>query len=153
MEHLSPVQEDYLEAILGLVQRKGAARVRDIALSLDVHKSTVTAALKALGLRGLVNYSPYETATLTPEGATAAAEVSRKHRQIQTFLMEVLHLDEAAAESNACRMEHAMDRDVLERIALFGRFAARRPALAAALKEFRTYARRNAAAEPTDEAG
>jgi DtxR family Mn-dependent transcriptional regulator len=44
--HISSTLEDYLEAILVLTERTGAARVRDIASELSVHKSTVTAALK-----------------------------------------------------------------------------------------------------------
>ena len=64
-EHLSRSLEDYLETILLLVRRKRVARVRDIAKRLNVGMPAVTAALKALSKRKLVNYDPYQVVTLT----------------------------------------------------------------------------------------
>lgn len=122
---VSAVQEDYLEAILRLTRRKGVARARDIAENLTVHKSTVTAALRALAAKGLLEYSPYEHATLTAGGLERAQRVSEQHGRLRRFLAEVLLLDEQTAEINACRMEHAMDPDVVERLARLSEFLAR----------------------------
>ena len=124
---LSAVQEDYLEAILGLSRDKGAARVRDIAKALSVHKSTVTAALKALAGKGLINYSPYEFATLSEDGRRIADEVERRHRVIEGFLANVLLIGEEAARENACRMEHVMDRKILDRLITFAEFIESHP--------------------------
>ena len=120
-QRVSATQEDYLEAILHLIREKGDARVGDIAQELSVHKSTVTAALKALNEKGLIHYAPYELATLTDKGRQIAQRVTRGHAVIRSFLREVLLTDEETAERNACRMEHAMDKDVLDRLALFAR--------------------------------
>jgi DtxR family transcriptional regulator, Mn-dependent transcriptional regulator len=119
MPAISAAQEDYLEAILGLIQKKGVARVRDIADAMAVHKSTVTAALHGLSRKGLINYTPYEWATLTDDGTAAARRVTDKHTWIRRFLTDVLLVDDPVAERNACRMEHVMDREVIERLALF----------------------------------
>lgn len=113
---LSDTQEDYLETIIGLIAKKGAARVRDIAESLNVHKSTVTAALKSLSEHGYVNYSPYELTTLTEPGQAIAEKVQHKHTVIRRFLTEILQIEPEQAERNACRMEHGMDSDVLDRL-------------------------------------
>ena len=142
MPTLSASLEDYLEAILHLGHTKGAARVRDLAEALSVHKSTVTAALRSLGAKGLVNYRPYEIVTLTPQGRAVAASVTRKHCGIREFLTGVLMLEERTAEDNACRMEHAMDPRLIERLGLFADFVGRRPQLAGALRHFKDYARR-----------
>jgi len=142
MQQLSASLEDCLEAILQLGRTKGAARVRDMAETLAVHKSTVTAALHALSVKGLVNYSPYELVTLTPQGLAVATDVTSKHSGIRAFLTGVLMLEERTAEDNACRMEHAMDPQVVERLGLFADFVGRRPRLAEALRQFRDYARR-----------
>lgn len=120
---LSATHEDYIEVISRLVVEKGAARVRDIARALSVHKSTVTAALRHLSDKNLVNYAPYEAATLTERGRKLANEVTRRHEVIQRFLSDVLLLNDGVAAANACRMEHVMDREALLRLSLFAKFA------------------------------
>ena len=119
---ISTTLEDYLEVIVWLVADKGVARVRDIAAALSVHKSTVTSALKSLSEKGLVNYSAYEAATLTPRGRTIAEDVARRHAIGREFFVQVLALDHELADANACRMEHVLDAEVLDRLACFARF-------------------------------
>lgn len=119
---LSAALEDYVEAIARLIAEKGAARVRDLAQALSVHKSTVTAALRSLAEKELINYAPYETATLTSKGKKLAREIVRRHNVIQSFLSEVLLVPEKVAAENACRMEHVMDKGVLRRLSLFAEF-------------------------------
>lgn len=146
---ISPALEDYLETILGLVHAKGAARARDIADALAVHKSTVTAALRSLAAKGLITYSPYENAMLTPTGRRIAAKVARRHGGIRRFLTDVLLLDERTADENACRMEHVMDQQVTDRLDLFVQYIGL-PALSAtsAPRGFAEYLR-EAARAPT----
>lgn len=114
--------EDYLEVIFSFEGEKRPARVKDIAEALSVHKSTVTSALRSLSEKGLVNYMPYETANLTTSGRRIAKEVRQHHNTIRRFLTEVLLIDEDTADENACRMEHVIDKKVLERLACFARF-------------------------------
>lgn len=119
---LSPTLEDYLEAICRLVSEKGEAHVNDIAAATSVHKSTVTAALKSLSDKRLVAYAPYQAATLTPKGRQVADEIIRRHEVVRDFLRNVLGVPDNMADDNACRMEHAMDAEVLNRLTLFIRF-------------------------------
>jgi len=126
MPAVSATLEDYLETIQRLEQAKGVARVRDIAAELAVHKSTVTAALRSLATKGLVTYSPYEIARLTAAGQSMAAEIAHKHYGIRKFLTDVLMIDAKAADRNACRMEHVMDREVTERLAAFAQLVDRK---------------------------
>ena len=121
-DKLSPSLEDYLEAVLILVRRGRVARVRDIAAHLGVGKSSVTGAAKTLAKRGLVNYEPYQFITLTDRGRELAEEVSARHVLLREFLSDVLGLDEEAAEANACRMEHAVDAELLEQLGKFSVF-------------------------------
>jgi len=120
---LSATLEDYLEAISRVISERKVARVRDVAAAMRVHKSTVTAALKSLSEKGLVEYSPYEVTTLTALGRKAASKVLQRHELIREFLTDVLLIDEDVADANACRMEHAMDAEVLERLAMFAELA------------------------------
>jgi DtxR family Mn-dependent transcriptional regulator len=116
---LTARSQDYLEAILEVAADTGVARVRDIARKLRVRNSTVTGAMRKLADEDLVNYNPYEVITLTSRGEELAREVARRHRAIRRFLTEVLGLGSEKAEANACRMEHAMGDQALERLVKF----------------------------------
>ncbi|MFP3938333.1 MAG: metal-dependent transcriptional regulator [Phycisphaerae bacterium] len=124
---LSAAMEDYLEAVLVLVRAGRVARVSDIAKRLGVGKSSVTAALKALAERKLVHHDPYQTVTLTDRGRELAEEVSRRHHVLRRFFADVLGLPGELADANACRVEHTLDRDVLERLRLLAEFIERCP--------------------------
>ncbi|MHC4716190.1 MAG: metal-dependent transcriptional regulator [Planctomycetota bacterium] len=113
---LNASAEDYLEAIFQLVAESGSARTGEIARLLGVHKSTVTGALHSLADKDLVEYSPYAAAQLTARGRRVAGEIVRRHHVLHRFLREVLLLDEAVAEANACRIEHGLDREVVDRL-------------------------------------
>ena len=121
-DKLTPSLEDYLEAILHLIRKDRVARVRDIAKRLGVGMPSVTVALKALAQRKLVNYEAYHVITLTDHGRDVAEEISRWHLVLRRFLTEVLGLDSEIAEANACRMEHAVDATLLERLSRFAEF-------------------------------
>ncbi|MCK4627080.1 MAG: metal-dependent transcriptional regulator [Phycisphaerae bacterium] len=119
--------EDYLEAVLVLVQRNGVARVSEIAAATNVSKSSVTAALKHLADDGFVNHDPYQYVTLTPRGQATAQKVLDKHDLLTAFLAGVLNINASAAEENACRMEHVVDDVVLERMAMLAEFTRQCP--------------------------
>ncbi|HOX26850.1 MAG TPA: metal-dependent transcriptional regulator [Candidatus Krumholzibacteria bacterium] len=127
---LSASLEDYLEAIYHIVESKQAARAKDIVDRLGVHNSSVTQALRSLAEKGLVNYAPYDLVTLTEDGQTAAAGVVERHAALRSFLVEVLGLDSKLAEADACRLEHGMSQDVLERLRLMMAFRHRHPGTA-----------------------
>jgi len=116
---LSSTLEDYLEAIFRIEKEKRAARVRDISSRLGVAKSTVNAALKSLAAKELINYSPYELIVLTEEGREKASDIVVFHRILYRFLKDVLALGEERAEKIACEMEHAVDREAIERFCCF----------------------------------
>ena len=116
---LSESQEDYLETILALETENKVARVKDIAERLGVLRGSVSGALKGLGEKGLIDYEPYSFITLTPEGKKRAEEITRRHSVIRDFLEGVLLLSPERAESNACRMEHAVDKAVVDRMVKF----------------------------------
>jgi DtxR family Mn-dependent transcriptional regulator len=116
---LSESLEDYLEAILHIQTKKGAARPKDLARRLKVGPSAVTAALKNLAGRGLVNYVPYEVATLTDTGVLMAEDVVNRHEALKQFFLRVLGIDEETADKGACRMEHAVPKIIVERFIQF----------------------------------
>ncbi len=119
---LSESLEDYLEVILKLEQTHKVARAKDIADKMKVKQGSVTGVLKNLLEKKLINYEPYSFITLTPKGKKIAGEITHRHAVIKDFLLNVLQLDEDTAESNACRMEHAIDKKTMERLLDFFKY-------------------------------
>ena len=124
---LSPEMEDYLETIAALFSANGEARVTDIAARLSVSKAGVSQALRSLAAKGLVDYRPHVSPILTKAGQHLAEHVQHRHDVLKRFLSEVLLVEPELAEANACRLEHAVDRSVLERLAHFMDFVQRCP--------------------------
>jgi DtxR family Mn-dependent transcriptional regulator len=116
---LTESMENYLETILALEEDHKVARAKEIAERLDIQRGSVTGGLKTLAERGLINYEPYSYITLTPEGKRIAKEVARRHAVLTDFLLNILRVNPELAEENACRMEHAIDNTVLERLVCF----------------------------------
>lgn len=118
-QELSPTLEDYLQAIYRIEREQRVARPRDICRLQNVAASTVTAALQSLTEKGLINYEPYELITLTGEGRKRGENLATRHRIIRDFLENILGLGPGQADATACRMEHVIDREALERFICF----------------------------------
>jgi len=121
-EQLSASLEDYLEAIFWIASVKGAARAKDIAKRLSVKAASVTGALRVLADKRFINYAPYELISLTPEGYERAQQVIQKHEVLKDFFVEVLGIDEASANEGACKLEHGLPDDIMERLLAFTEF-------------------------------
>ena len=116
---LTSVMEDYLEAIFDLDREQKVVRVKDIARRMGVKMPTVTSMLKSLDDRGLVKYRKYEYVDLTAGGKRVGKEMRRRHELLSSFLTEVLKIDAATADEEACRMEHSLSMESLERLTDF----------------------------------
>lgn len=122
MKNLSQSQEDYLETIYTELQKKGVAKVTDIANILNVKKASVTGALNTLCEKGLVNYAPYSSITLTKDGEEAAKKILLRHEVMTNFLINILDMNTEDSAENACRLEHVMSEEMFERIHSFSHF-------------------------------
>jgi DtxR family Mn-dependent transcriptional regulator len=111
--------EDYAEAIFVILSEKQAVRAKDIADRMEVKRPSVTNALQTLVRGGLVNHSPYDVITLTERGQEVAREVLRRHGALKAFLVGILGVADAEADRMACGLEHAVSRDVIDRIVGF----------------------------------
>ena len=114
--------EDYLETIYELVRDKKFARVRDIARARGVKPSSVSLAMKRLAELGLVTYVQREYIDLTPEGEEAARRIYSRHRILASFFEEVLMMPAAAAQEEACAMEHSISDEAMDRLVRFFEF-------------------------------
>jgi DtxR family Mn-dependent transcriptional regulator len=116
LDELSAKMQMYLKAIHEIQTHKGAARVTDIALALDVRKATVTSALKTLSAAGLLNYEPYNATTLSELGLSAATELDRRYDVLRSFFVRVLGIDGETANTDACGLEHHISETLYDRL-------------------------------------
>jgi DtxR family transcriptional regulator, Mn-dependent transcriptional regulator len=116
---LSASLEDYLETIFHIEKKKHAARAKDITERLQVSGASVTAALRTLGEKKLINYAPYDLITLTTRGRAIAENIVQRHAALKEFFVHVLGIDNREAEEVACKMEHSMSENVFERLTQF----------------------------------
>lgn len=119
---LSASLEDYLEAIFNLTGQFNIARSKDIAKSLGVTRASVTGALRALKEKGLANYKPYVSVSLTDNGKRSAAEIVRKHNILKSFFINVLGVEKGIAQQAACKAEHTLGPEVIARLLSFIEF-------------------------------
>lgn len=112
----SSASEDYLKAIFYLGREGGKVHTTDLARQLGVQKPSVTSMLKRLNEKGLVDYSPGRGATLTEEGRLATMRVVRRHRLLETFLVDVLNLDWSEVHAEAEVLEHHLSPRMVDAI-------------------------------------
>ncbi len=105
---ISSSTEEYLEALYTLTQDGRAASTTDLAKRLKVAPASVTEMLHKLAEEGYINYQPYQGVTLTPAGFAIAEKMTRRHRLLERFLHDVLHLGKEKVHHEACEMEHAI---------------------------------------------
>jgi len=109
---------DYLKAIWE-VGGSDAASTKDVADSLSVASASVTNMFARLQEMGLVDYERYRGASLTQRGRGEALRLLRRHRLIETFLLEHLGYSWEEVHEEAERLEHAVSDGFTERLAAF----------------------------------
>ena len=112
--------EDYLKAIYKLERRKapsGPASTSALAEELARSAASVTNMVKSLADQGLVRHEPYRGVRLTPNGRRAALRIIRRHRVIETYLIERLGYTWDGVHAEAERLEHAASDDLVDRMA------------------------------------
>jgi DtxR family Mn-dependent transcriptional regulator len=115
LEDMTQSMEDYLEMVSFLAD-EGAVRVTDIALRLGFTKPSVHAALKTLEEQGLVDHKRYSPVSLTEKGQALALEIRGRHDLIKNFLINSLGVGAETAEKDACKMEHILSKETLEKM-------------------------------------
>ena len=104
-----------------------AASTTEIAARLSVAPASVTKMLGRLQELGLVRYERYRGASLTERGRAEALRLVRRHRLIESFLLEHLGYSWQDVHDEAERLEHAVSDNFTERLAEFLGHPARDP--------------------------
>ena len=110
--------EDYAKAIYSLAGRTGGVvSTNALAERLGVTPASVSAMVKKLDDRGLVEHVPYKGVALTPAGTRVALEVLRHHRLLETYLAEHLGVPWDRVHEEAEVLEHVLSEELEELIA------------------------------------
>lgn len=112
---LSQAVQDYLKAIYKLQGSKPVSTT-ELAKELNVSGASVTGMLKRLSTMGLVEYNSYHGAKLTPTGEKVALETIRFHRLLELYLKEKLNYPLDKVHEEACRLEHFISEEFIERV-------------------------------------
>jgi DtxR family transcriptional regulator, Mn-dependent transcriptional regulator len=111
--------EDYLKALYDLSRNGTLVNTTEISRTLKVAPASVTEMLKKLAVNGYVKYSPYHGSALTEKGLQSAQKIARKHRLLEKFLSDVLHIKNDQVHVQACEMEHALSDEAEESLCRF----------------------------------
>jgi DtxR family Mn-dependent transcriptional regulator len=120
----STATENYVKELYQLQQQhpdRSPVPLGQLAEALGVTPGTATTMVKRFAEDGLIRYTPRKGARLTARGRTLALAVLRRHRIVETFLVQVLGLDWAEVHEEAEVLEHAVSDKVLDKLdALLG---------------------------------
>ena len=114
----SPTVENYLKQILmiSLDRDKREVPMGLISESLRVTPGTATSMVKNLEKEGWLTYKSRKGVKLTGSGRKLGMNILRRHRLLETFLVETLGLDWSEIHDEAEELEHAISEKVLERL-------------------------------------
>ena len=121
--NLSSGLEDYIETIYISEIENRPMKGADLARKLGISRASVSEALAKLSEKGLVKYESYGEVSLTADGRKQAGIVYNKHNIIERFLVNVLGVSQPEAGENACKIEHIISQELLNKIHAFTHFA------------------------------
>jgi DtxR family Mn-dependent transcriptional regulator len=112
------VVEDYVKVIHSHTEwQPEPITTSALAARLGLVASSVTEMVKKLAASGLVVHVPYGAVTLTAEGRALALRMLRRHRLIETWLVESFGYGWDEVHDEAEVLEHAVSDRLLEAIA------------------------------------
>jgi len=113
---LSQAVQDYLKTIYKLQEIEDIVSTTSIAKEMNISGASVTGMLKRLAAMKLVDYNSYRGVRLTEDGTKIALEILRHHRLLELYLKESLGFSLAKVHDEACRLEHYVSEEFVEKI-------------------------------------
>ncbi len=116
---MTPNKEDYLKTIYEIGSQEEKISNKDIASRMQVSPPAVTEMMKKLVAEGLITKDKSKGYLLTETGQSGVADLYRKHRLIEVFLIEHLHYDYEQIHQEAEVLEHTVSDhfiDALDRL-------------------------------------
>ena len=146
MPKLAPSQsaEDYLERIHELIEKKGYARVVDIASSLKVKQASVTNMVQKLAEAGYLQYEKYRGLMLTEQGREVARKIQNRHTTLSRFF-SLFGLDAETQRQDIEGIEHHLSPATVQVLADLAQFFEKHPETLRSFERTRNGSRRKGA--------
>ncbi|MHA7288212.1 metal-dependent transcriptional regulator [Arthrobacter sp. MDT3-24] len=110
--------EDYVKVIYGFTEwQDKPITSSQLAQRLGVANSSVSEMVRKLKDQGMVDHKPYSAITLTDSGVRLALSMVRRHRLIETYLVQELGYSWDEVHDEAELLEHAVSDTFIERMA------------------------------------
>lgn len=119
MDHqdLTPVAQDYLKVVWGATEWSDEpATTKLLADRMGVGASTVSETVRRLAAQGLLEHAPYGSIALTETGRRLALAMVRRHRLLETYLVQELGYGWDEVHDEAEVLEHAVSDVLIARI-------------------------------------
>ncbi|CAN5540795.1 manganese-binding transcriptional regulator MntR [soil metagenome] len=117
MPGLPTAAEDYLKVIYSHTEwQPKHISTTGLAARLGLAASSVTEMVKKLVVQGLVSHEPYGAIVLTTDGTAEALRMVRRHRLIETWLVQHVGYTWDEVHDEAEVLEHAMSDRLLDAI-------------------------------------
>lgn len=117
---------DYLKAIY-LLSLEGQVSTNALASQLGISSPSVSGMLSKLQEQGLIDYERYKSVKLTPKGEREALRLLRRHRLIETFMIEYLNYSWDEVHEEAEALEHSISDRFTESLAKLLRYPTHDP--------------------------
>ena len=108
--------ENYLKAIYLSAHPGGTVTTSELAEALGVRLPTVNSMVKRLGEKGLVKYEKYKPLMLTEAGVKQAAQIVRRHRLTEMYLVERMGFGWEEVHDIAEQIEHIKAQPFFDRM-------------------------------------
>lgn len=113
----SPAADDYLKTVYAHTEWQDAPITPSVlAAKLGIAPSSVTEMVKKLAAAGLVSHVPYGAVRLTDAGTARALAMVRRHRLIETWLVQEFGYGWDEVHDEAEVLEHTISDRLLEGI-------------------------------------
>ena len=114
---LTSVAQDYLKVIWTAQEwSREKVSTKMLAEKIGVSASTASESIRKLAEQGLVDHEKYGAVTLTESGRRAALAMVRRHRLLETFLVNELGYGWDEVHDEAEVLEHAVSDRLVARI-------------------------------------
>lgn len=109
----------HLLAILELREKRGYARVTDVARELNITTGSASINLKSLKAKNLIIEDENKFLALSEEGEAVAKAVSMRKKILYNFLANILKVKPEQAEIDSCKTEHLISAETAKKLQEF----------------------------------
>lgn len=109
----------HLQAILELREKRGYARVTDVAKELNITTGSASINLKSLKAKGLIIEDENKFLALSEEGEAIARAVHLRKNILHEFLVNILKVSPEQAEIDSCKTEHLISAETAKKLQEF----------------------------------